>query len=61
SSDEDGTTWGSSGEDTPLFDDPTADPRSFDGTAWDSLFGPLAPLTTPVVPALPLPGILGGV
>ncbi|MEO8078168.1 MAG: S8 family peptidase [Acidobacteriota bacterium] len=60
SSDEDGTTWGSSGEDTPMFDDPTADPLSFDGTAWEDLFGPLAPLTTPVVPALPLPGILGG-
>ena len=40
SSDEDSKMWGSSGEDTPLFDDPTASPVNFDGAVWEDLFGP---------------------
>jgi serine protease AprX len=40
SADVDGGMWGSSGIDNALFDDPNADPVTFDSTAFDDLFGP---------------------
>jgi hypothetical protein len=55
-SDEDNLVWGTSdGQETPLFDDPTAAPESFDATVWDNLFGDTAvdavdPVTTAVEP-----------
>jgi serine protease AprX len=56
-SDEDNLVWGTSdgGEDTPLFDDPSAAPESFDATEWDNLFGDtvvdaVEPVTTVVEP-----------
>jgi serine protease AprX len=53
SADED-VTWGSSGEDNPLFDDPDAPPPVFDSVNYDDLFGPPAVTTTVTT-------ILGGV
>jgi serine protease AprX len=38
-SESDNVTWGNSGEDTPLFDDPAAQPVSYDGTVFETLFG----------------------
>ena len=37
-------TWGNSGEDAPMFDDPIAPPVNFDQSVFDSLFG--EPLVT---------------
>jgi hypothetical protein len=31
-------TWGNSGEDAPMFDDPIEPPVNFDQTVFDSLF-----------------------
>ena len=65
----DNMTWGNSGEDAPLFDDPIAEPVSFDQTVFESLFSaPLvtAPvseenaLTQPITSTLGVVGILGG-
>jgi serine protease AprX len=44
SAENDNMTWGNSGEDAPLFDDPIAEPTSFDQTVFESLFS--APLVT---------------
>ena len=44
SAEDDNMTWGNSGEDAPLFDDPIAEPASFDQTVFESLFS--APLVT---------------
>jgi serine protease AprX len=69
SSADDNGTWGNSGEDAPMFDDPIAPPQNFDQTVFDSLFGePLltAPaaeqniLTQPVTSVVVSTGILGG-
>jgi hypothetical protein len=56
--DGDSTTWGSSGDDIPLFDDPDAEPATFDSTVYDDLFGftPIVPTTTTTTTT-----ILGGV
>jgi len=57
----DSTTWGSSGDDVPLFDDPDAEPVTFDSTVYDDLFGftPIGPTTPPA--ATTTTTILGGV
>ena len=44
----DNLTWGSSGDDAPLFDDPDVEPVTFDASVWEDLFGPDV-----VVPASP--------
>ena len=65
----DNMTWGNSGEDAPLFDDPIAEPTSFDQTVFESLFS--APLVTvpvseenavtqPITSTVGAVGILGG-
>jgi hypothetical protein len=63
-------TWGNSGEDAPLFDDPEVEPVTFDASVWEDLFGPatLDPLPTVVAPAAgvepvltPLAGEIGGI
>ncbi len=70
--DADNITWASSGEDNPLFDNPDAEPVSFDSTVYDDLFGPgtvaalLPPLyrvgtpppTEPALSGLELVGVL---
>ena len=40
-------TWGSSGEDAELFDDPSADPVNYDATPLEDLFLPPPPLPSP--------------
>jgi len=66
---DDNLTWGNSGEDAPLFDDPIAEPASFDQTVFESLFGvppvtvPVSEqntVTQPVISTLGVVGILGG-
>jgi hypothetical protein len=42
-------TWGNSGEDPPLFDDPNGAPMNFDQTPWTKLF------TTEPVAVVPMP------
>jgi serine protease AprX len=63
-------TWGNSGEDAPLFDDPEVEPVTFDASVWEDLFGPatLDPLPTVVAPAAgvepvltPIAGEIGGI
>jgi serine protease AprX len=49
-SDGEDVTWGSSGEDAELFDNPNADPLTFDAITLDELFG-LLPPAAPVPPA----------
>ena len=56
SADED-VTWGSSGEDSPLFDDPSQLPVNYDTTPLDDLFLPPPPPPTPPAPA-PSTGLL---
>jgi len=46
-SNEDNITWGTSGGDGPLFDDPNAPPVNFDSSVYDNLFGPAT--TTPAI------------
>jgi hypothetical protein len=62
-------TWGTSGEDAPMFDDPIAEPVNFDQSTFDSLFGvplvtvPVAEqnvVTQPVTSIATAVGILGG-
>ncbi len=49
STDDGSGMWGSSGTDAELFDDPNADPVTFDSTVFDDLFGPvLDPVVAPV-------------
>jgi len=54
SSESDNLTWGCSGDDTPLFDDPNV-PSVFDGVNFDALFGDTVPLPEPLplVPEAP--------
>ena len=52
SNDEDNVTWGNSGEDAAPFDDPDAEPVTFDASVWEDLFGPDA--LDPVLPLDPL-------
>ena len=54
SADED-VTWGSSGEDAELFDDPLAEPVNYDATPLEDLFLPPPPPPTPP----PAPGTTG--
>jgi serine protease AprX len=42
-------TWSSSGDDTPLYDDPDAPPPVFDSVNYDDLFGPPAVTTTTIL------------
>jgi len=58
SADED-VTWGSSGEDSDLFDDPSALPVNYDATTLDELFLPLVP-TTPSATSTPTGNTGGG-
>jgi subtilisin family serine protease len=69
SAEADNMTWGNSGEDAALFDDPIAEPTSFNQTVFESLF--LAPLVTvpvseenavtqPITSTLGVVGISGG-
>ena len=69
SAEDDNMTWGTSGEDAPLFDDPIAEPVTFDQTVFENLFpSPLvtAPVseensvTQPITSTLGVVGILGG-
>jgi len=54
SSESDNLTWGCSGEDTPVFDDPDV-PSVFDGVNFDGLFdGGTEPTPAPLVPSAPL-------
>jgi hypothetical protein len=48
-------TWGSSGEDAELFDDPLAEPVNYDATPLEDLFLPPPPPPTPP----PAPGTTG--
>jgi len=57
SSEADNVTWGCSGEDTLLFDDPDV-PSVFDGTVFDSLFDGTEPAPDTTVPQDPPPAIL---
>ena len=68
-SESDNMTWGNSGEETPLFDDPDAEPANFDNTVWESLFGvepvqvlPIEPTVQPLTNTVTssVTGILGG-
>jgi serine protease AprX len=52
----DNVTWATSGEDTSLFDNPAADPVSYDTVPFDDLFGTVT--TVPVVNSLT--GAIGG-
>jgi hypothetical protein len=56
-------TWGSSGEDLELFDNPNADPITFDTLSLDELFGLLPPPPEPAPAPItnPLGGTLGGI
>ena len=69
SSEDDNVTWGNSGEETPLFDDPNAEPVTFDISIYDDLFGtsvietaPLATATTTTTTTITttLGGLLSG-
>jgi hypothetical protein len=57
-SSDDDTTWGSSGEENVMFDDPEV-PSVFDGTIFDALFNGSvpepAPLTVPTAPLAIVP------
>jgi hypothetical protein len=54
SDEQDNLTWGNSGEDAPMFDDPDSLPATFDASVWEDLFAPdtFDPLP-PVVEAAP--------
>ena len=50
-------TWGNSGEENTLFDDPEV-PSVFDGTIFDALFDGSAPEPAPASAPTPPPAIL---
>jgi len=62
SADED-VTWGSSGEDADLFDDPNGEPENYDGVSLDDLFlpPPPPPPSPPVLPASGVVSVVGSV
>lgn len=61
---EDGGLWGSSGDAEQLFDDPAADPVTYDTVPFDQLLGPaldpIAPAPSSGTPSNPLAGVIGG-
>ncbi len=59
SADED-VTWGSSGDDGPLFDDPSSLPVNYDATTLDELFLPPVPTSPPSATSTPTGNTGGG-
>jgi hypothetical protein len=62
--DEDNVTWGTSGSDDPLFDDPMTPPVNYDESVYDNLFGPgtLEPVSSSsTTTTTTVPGGIGGV
>lgn len=56
-----GFVWGTSaGLETPLFEDPNAEPTNYDASVFDNLFAPEAPVSTTTTVTSSVTGILGG-